>query len=252
MDVPSKSKADKAGDTLKRFVRDGGLLADAMADDRLRESVATVQAWRAQYGQPLTGAAMGLRSMIATCGIAARPTQRQKRLERIIQKLARPKTTRLSTMQDIAGVRVVVPDVASLRRLQHHIEKTWNVDNTRTSGVVIAQATSDYITTPRSSGYRAVHLLVKYNERLVEVQLRTTHQHFWAELSEHVSREIEIELKAGEAPSPIADFFINLGTRVQALDEGDDSPWTLGLNLHPWGAQTLEVRYGPLGPEEPS
>lgn len=245
MDAPSKSKTDKAGDRLKRFVRGGGSLSDAMSDEVLRDALTTVQAWRDQFARPLTGANMGLRSMMATCGLTARPTQRHKRLERIIQKLARTKTTRLSTIQDIAGVRAVVPDVASLRMLQKHIESTWTDAKTHTSGTVIEKATTDYITQPRTSGYRAVHLIVDYNGWLVEVQLRTENQHFWANLSEQVSREIGIELKAGDGPEPIRRFFVELGDRVGSLDAGDNTQWVLGLDLRPWGGRVLEVNNTP-------
>lgn len=249
MTLPSSTKVDNAGKRLREFVRDGGSLDLPTTDPQLLDSVETVQAWRSQFELPLTGAAMGLRSMMVTCGLTARPTQRHKRLERIVQKLARPSSTRLSKMQDIAGVRAVVPDLASLRRLQDHIEQTWNREKSHTSGIVRESATRDYIALPKPSGYRAVHLIVDYNDRWVEVQLRTVHQHLWADPSERVSRVINSELKAGDGPEEVLNYFIELGAKVGSLDAGDTSPWHLALDLQPWSGQMfpqpLEVQYTP-------
>lgn len=207
-----------------------------------------VQEWRDQFGQALTGASMGLRSMLQTCEIDQKPTQRHKRVERIIQKLARPRSSRLSSLQDIAGVRAVVPDLTALRRLQRHIESRWSAQVTNTSGVVQARRTADYIAKPRDSGYRAVHLIVTYNGLPVEVQLRTQNQHFWADLSERVSRNVDVELKAGGGPEEIVSFFVDLGNRVGAVDNGDTTPWDLELDLSPWGGQVLRVVNRPPAP----
>jgi len=48
-----------------------------------------------------------------------------------------------------------------------------------------------------SHGYRAFHLIVKYGDRLVEIQIRTSLQHLWAELSEKLSDKIDPALKYG-------------------------------------------------------
>lgn len=148
-------------------------------------------------------------------------------------------------MQDIAGVRAVVPDLEDLRTLQRHIESRWHADTPGTKGVVDPTETDDYIKQPRDSGYRAVHLVVEYNGCLVEVQLRTGNQHFWAELSERVSRQIDIELKAGGGPPEIVDFFVEMGGHVGALDEGDESAWSQRIDLRPWGGEQLQVFYNP-------
>ncbi len=243
MEVPSKSQADKAGNRLKRFVRDGAALADVNADHDLRGQIEIIQGWRGQFGAALAGAAMGLRSMIRTCGIDADVSQRHKRVPRIVQKLARPRSTRLSAMQDIAGVRAVVPDLDALGKLRRHIESTWSADRSDTSGSIDPDRTTDYVSHPRSSGYRAVHLVVAYNGLPVEIQLRTANQHFWADLSERVSRNVDVELKAGEGPNEIADFFVELGNRIGALDEGTLEPWRLRLDLRPWGGDLLTVSH---------
>ena len=48
-----------------------------------------------------------------------------------------------------------------------------------------------------SHGYRAVHVIGKHNDKLVEIQVRTSLQHMWAELSEKLSDVIDPALKYG-------------------------------------------------------
>ena len=54
---------------------------------------------------------------------------------------------------------------------------------------------SDYITTPRSSGYRGVHVIVEYDDRRIEIQLRTRIMHQWAITVERLSWRTRMNLK---------------------------------------------------------
>ncbi|MBK5223058.1 MAG: hypothetical protein JJE52_09315 [Acidimicrobiia bacterium] len=172
--------------------------------------------------------------MSRTCGIASSVAQRHKRLERIVQKLARPSSTRLSVMQDIAGVRVAVRSLDELRRLEEHICSQWMSERAYTAGAV--RRVVDYIDLPRETGYRAVHLIVSYNGRDAELQLRTEAQHTWAEAVEEVSRAISVELKAGEIPAEINEFFVEVGEVVFDIDFGHTVKWERTLDLRPWGS----------------
>jgi ppGpp synthetase/RelA/SpoT-type nucleotidyltranferase len=94
-----------------------------------------------------------------------------KTIEAITAKLVRSKT-RLATMQDIAGTRIVVPDI-ELQDLITNIvvgvfkDKDGHVaKDTREHG-------DDY-------GYRAIHVVATLEGRFAEVQIRTVHQDVWA------------------------------------------------------------------------
>src|SRR3546814_3079796 len=64
----------------------------------------------------------------------------------------------------------------------------------------------DYIRSPKSSGYRSIHLVLKYkskkypeyNNLLLEVQIRTHAQHSWATAVETVGAVLGQALKSSE------------------------------------------------------
>lgn len=69
-------------------------------------------------------------------------------------------------MQDIGGCRAVLASIDEVRRVEARLRKSRP-----------PVGYSDYVTTPRSSGYRGVHLVVVYDGRRIEVQLRTLVMH---------------------------------------------------------------------------
>ena len=107
----------------------------------------------------------------------------------IVDKLRRG-SMRLTQMQDIAGCRVVVPDITNQSRLVGEMERMFDVT------VVDRRAHP-------SHGYRAVHIIVRSTPLPVEVQFRTDLQHVWAELSEKLADEFGIALKYGGGPASI-------------------------------------------------
>jgi len=78
-------------------------------------------------------------------------------------------------MQDVAGCRAILPNLAAIDEVRRRIEH-------QKSEIV---KVNDYNATPRSSGYRAVHIVVRRDGALVEVQLRTTNQQRWAIADDH-------------------------------------------------------------------
>lgn len=179
MTVPTTSQVKKAGSIIRKFSR--GDLEDLQA---FNSALELMEAWRRAHYSPLVTANNGLRSMARTVSVPAEITQRLKRRQTIIEKLSREPTLDLSRMQDIAGCRAVVKDMGDLRRLEAQLKRRRN-----------PVGYADYTEKPRSSGYRGVHVIVEYQSRHVEVQLRTTWMHEWALASEYFSGLLGENLK---------------------------------------------------------
>jgi ppGpp synthetase/RelA/SpoT-type nucleotidyltranferase len=177
------------------------------------EAVNAVIEYRSYFSEPMLKVRMGLTSFVSTCGIKdAKLGQRLKRINRILAKLERfhPRM-QLTTMQDIGGVRVVVPDLDSLRTLEAHIQKRWG--NT-------VRESYDYVANPQTSGYRAIHLVVMRDGYPIEIQLRTERQNTWAQLNEALARQAGAELKWGEGPDEMKAFLRYLGETFEIQDLG--------------------------------
>lgn len=108
----------------------------------------------------------------------------------IIEKLRREKT-RLSTMQDIAGARVVID--ASRIEQDRAVQRIVSRFDPGTVKVVDRRAQP-------SHGYRAVHIIVEVLGVSVEIQVRTKLQHLWAQLIERLADMWGRQVRYGEPP----------------------------------------------------
>lgn len=211
---PSKSQVKRAGSTIRRFGR--GELEDVAS---FNDAVEVMELWRRTHQLPLVTANNGLRSMARTENVAARISQRLKRRQTILDKLTREPSLDLSRMQDIGGCRAIVTNIDELRRLEARLMRRRQV-----------LRHSDYVVTPRASGYRAVHVVVDYGGRAIEVQLRTGWMHEWAQAAERYSGTLGENLKQ-DGTHPI-QLFLAAAAEIMALQaEGADIPSSL-LDLH--------------------
>jgi len=138
--------------------------------------------------------------------LALEPTGRPaKSTSAIVEKLHR-ETIRLSQVQDIAGCRIVVPDFPEQEKVVAALASAFPK-----SSVVDRRAAPTH-------GYRAVHVVVEALGRLVEIQVRTTLQHTWAEVSEKLSDVIDPAIKYGGGPDNIKDALKNGSTAVHSVE----------------------------------
>lgn len=207
----SNARADRAG---SRF-RDWALLAlaerDAALPDILRE-IDVIETYRALHEYPLRKVAMGVRQMIQTeFGAAApRPAQRFKRMDRILSKLLRYPTTRLSQIEDIGGCRAVFDTVDQVYVVRNRILHRWP-----------HARVTDHIAKPKTDGYRSLHIIEKRDGRLIEVQLRTTRQHRWAEMVEVWGARTGHALKDDKGPAELLEYFAVASDRLAREDHGE-------------------------------
>lgn len=133
--------------------------------------------------------------------------QRLKRYSSIIGKLKRLPNIQLTTMQDIAGVRVVVKDLRELKLLVKELKNSILKHELKSE--------YDYLANPKESGYRGVHLIYNYsdlnnkktNGLLVEIQIRTKLQHSWATAVETMSTFLGTNLKFDEGQPKWLNYF---------------------------------------------
>lgn len=198
----SNSQVNKAGKTLRRWAR-----GELISVDQHRAALGVVLAHRAAHRLPLTKATMGLRSVVRTEQCAVEVSQRLKRVRTIVDKLVREPTMQLVSMQDIGGCRAVLNSIDEVRRVQRRLSR--NRPPLRVS---------DYIAKPRSSGYRGVHVVVEYDNRPIEVQLRTQTMHEWAITVERLGGRLGVDLKSGLGPPPVLALLEAI-SEVMAIEE---------------------------------
>jgi putative GTP pyrophosphokinase len=154
--------------------------------------------WRGEHAKPLSRVAANLSSYAAAEG---KPivTQRLKKLQTMIGKLFREPGMKLARMEDIGGVRVVLPSQGACYRVASQLRRNWTITRLR-----------DYVAEPKPDGYRALHLINRNRNRLIEVQLRTPFQDSWANLVEEISRVVAPGLKFGDGPEELREYLVLL------------------------------------------
>ena len=65
-----------------------------------------------------------------------------------------------------------------------------------------------------SHGYRAVHVIVHYGGKMVEIQIRTVLQHFWAERSEKFSDVLDPAIKYGGGGENVRRILSRLSSAI--------------------------------------
>lgn len=209
--VHSTSQINRAGKTVRYFVE--GRDPDPQ---KLRDAIRIIQDFRAAHSYPLTKATTGLRSMVRTAGYEPQVSQRLKRLPTILNKLTREPTMSLATMQDVGGCRAVLPSVAAVYAVSRNStmrrRRIW---------------TKDYIESPAESGYRGVHHIVIYDDRRIEVQLRTPAQHDWAVTVERLGGRLDVDLKSGRGPQEVLDLLQMISGAMALEEAGEPVPSTL-------------------------
>lgn len=187
----TNSAINKIGDIIRKNENDVNYV----------DAVATLNIWRESHGEILDEYYDKCVKMAAVIDKNIIVAQRLKRLPTIIGKLNRFKSMRLSSMQDIAGVRIIVDDIVQMKIVERRI-KRW-VDLVKVS---------DYIDRPKKSGYRGKHFIFKKDDMYVEIQLRTQLQHLWATAVETTDIFRGASLKERDDSSCWHDFFCQVSS----------------------------------------
>ena len=221
----SKSKVDWAGDIL---------ISETSSIDEKEKALEILDNWRASHRYPMHIFKKRLKRISERMNKEALTVQRLKRLSSILKKLQRryygnKPTMKLSQMQDIAGCRVVMPDVKSARELYKKGYVKGDLKHKKVNE-------KDYITSPKEDGYRSIHLIYKYksdkegkkdyNGLLVEVQIRSKLQHLWATAIETVDFFTRQAIKSNEGQKEWIDFFKLVSSAFAIIEKTPPVPNT--------------------------
>lgn len=213
----SRSQVDAAGHTLG---------SSPLSADAARASLIILNNWRSSHLYPLNTFQALLRTKLRQQGRGGAAAQRLKRTPSILAKLQRHDRMSLARMQDIVGLRAILPDMGALEDLYHqYAEARFEHELT---------AVHDHVQDPKPDGYRSVHLVYKYrnaarpeytNMRL-EIQMRTRLQHLWATAVETIDSVEHLNMKGGVWSEKWSEYFL-LASAAFALIEETPLPRSL-------------------------
>ena len=161
----------------------GKILLKSKDPEEVAQAERIIEAWRGQHDIVLDEFEKKLLPLLQEEKVSIIDRGRRlKRLKAITNKMDKHEVWNLSTMQDIGGMRLILPSLDVVFQTKYLLE-TLGVEDFEISD------SCDYIDSPRSTGYRAVHLVFKYTPKdekhecygqKIELQLRTRYQHIWA------------------------------------------------------------------------
>lgn len=211
----SKSRIDKAGAFLAKPADD----FDQAYLDEYVELESVFDKFRELHLRPLTELTSALKVALDSEGEGYYIAQRLKRKPQIIRKLNRF-STRLTQLQDIGGLRIIVNKNDDVDRVAKIIDGLLETENT-----FRLLRSPDYRPYGRDdSGYRALHKIVRLGPVDLEIQIRSQAQHFWAESIERTSVFYGRRLKEGEGNPLVLQYFKALSDYFSMVERGVKRP----------------------------
>ena len=140
-------------------------------------------------------------------------SQRLKRLPSIIGKLKRFPELRLSRMQDLAGARIILPNIKDTEEVANYLKNKVYKQKDKNNFLFVRE--KNYILEPKEDGYRSIHQIFKYQGKKesqlegyqIELQIRTRLQHQWATSVEIIDSIKQQSLKTGGGDAYYREFF---------------------------------------------
>jgi ppGpp synthetase/RelA/SpoT-type nucleotidyltranferase len=166
--------------------------------------------WRSAHSFPLHTLAVRLKRVAKQTDSSALVIRRLKRITSILKKLKRDQTSKMNMarMQDVGGCRAVLTGIPEVNDLVRKYMKSRGLKHKLVK-------TNDYIKNPKKDGYRSIHLIYKYfsdkkhdyDGLLIEIQIRTRLQHYWATAVETVDHFTKQAIKSNEGEKEWMEFF---------------------------------------------
>lgn len=186
----------------------GEIILSSKNNEEVTNAINKVNDWRTLHLSALDALQSQIIPLLKTKKVSIDfVSRRLKRLTSILYKLDINPDMRLGGMQDIGGLRVVVPTVNALNRAMNILS-----ENEIESFTLVK--VMDYVAAPKQSGYRSIHFIYKYicenddtNGMKVELQIRTRLQHSWAMAVETAGLITRTPLKSSQGSEEWLNFF---------------------------------------------
>ena len=116
-------------------------------------------------------------------------------------------------VNDIAGIRIICSFTSDIYRIADMIKHQQDIQ---------VLTVKDYITYPKTSGYKSYHMIITIPVYLsdrkvdtkVEIQIRTVAMDFWASLEHKINYKFE-----GDVPAHISQELVECARMVSDLDD---------------------------------
>jgi Region found in RelA / SpoT proteins len=210
----TREEINSAGKVLLNIRDDGQIEEDEWP--RIDHALMVVNNWRSSHGYPLFSLRINLARVARKIDPKSLIAQRVKRYVSITAKLRRFPKMKLSQMQDLGGARAILRTVPMVKEAQKYYQTSKALHE--------IASVDDYILSPKSSGYRGVHLVYRfqsenkrkviYNGLKVELQLRTQYQHAWATAVETVGTFSGQALKSSLGSEQWQKFFALMSSEI--------------------------------------
>jgi len=212
----SRNQVKKAGKILKN--------KENFLSDKVTFAENVLQYWRSLHEDVLNDFYSIVDKEVEAINKDAYAVQRLKRSPSIIAKLKRQNNNQLTTMQDIVGIRAIMANLSEVYQLRERLKKATDPHQ--------FEKYDNYITDPKESGYRSIHLIYKYHSPsnpqtdrlLIEIQIRTELQHSWATAVETMSTFLRTNLKFGEGQLKWLNYFALTSSAFSFLESTTQIP----------------------------
>ena len=218
--LPDKTSIEKAG----QVIRTAELISE-----EYKKAFDQLSKWANLYAIPLKHYQISIKLRLFNMKKAKKDYligQRLKRMPSIIGKIRRFPDMKVTRMQDVGGLRIVVKTVDEVNQIHQEIVRNRKKDEVKQF--------KNYITQPKNDGYRGIHQVFRYSDSKypklrgfnIEVQIRTELQHCWATAVETLGMINLASYKTGEGDEKSRRFFL-LASGVIALKENCPVPEVL-------------------------
>lgn len=203
---------------------------------QIRSAFLIANNWRDAHAYPMRSIHASVRYHVRANDLDAITAARLKRMQAIRRKLGRIPVP-LHKLQDLGGCRIILATIAEANLL---------IDALRNKLPSKVVKESDYISNPKADGYRSHHLVFSFrrpsrtpfDDKRIEVQVRTRLQHSWATAVEAVGLYRGEELKNQLGNKDWLRFFALMAAEIAEAEKCPTIP-----NTPTPSERKAEIRY---------